>query len=378
MRTVSVTQLNEYIAKQLNGDFNLKNLPVVGEISGLSRRGHVYFSLKDENSVIRANIWQSVLPKLDQSLLVDGKKIVAVGSISPYAKGGTYSLSITHIEDAGIGDAMAEYEKLKKKLDAEGLFDQKYKKPIPKFPKRVGVITSTEGDALRDIKKIILSKNNYTDIVVFPAYVQGANAPESLISALRTANYVNTHEMSIDTIIIGRGGGSAEDLIAFNDENLARAIFASEIPVISAVGHETNVSISDWVADRRAETPTAAANYAVPDIKEIENEIANCSRQLIETTKNKIQFEKSMIQAKTDILHSRMKEKITHSRMILERSIITIRESDPKKVFERGFAAVLSEDEHIVSSIDDIKQDESYRIKLKDGIFTAKVTDIER
>lgn len=378
MRTVTVTQVNEYIAKKLSGDFNLKNLPVEGEISGLTRRGHVYLTLKDENSVIRANIWQSYLAGMDQSLLVNGKKIIAYGSISPYAKGGNYSLSITQIQDAGIGKAMAEYEALKKKLNEEGLFDTKFKKPIPAFPERVGVITSTEGDALRDIKKIILSKNNYTDIIVFPAYVQGTSAPASLIQALATANYVNKNVKRIDTLIIGRGGGSSEDLIAFNDEGLARAIFASDIPVISAVGHETNVSISDWVADRRAETPTAAADIAVPDINEIRKNIDSSSRMLIDITRHKLNTERSMLEAKTEVLYNVMKNKISKSRMLIERSMIAIKEGDPRRVFEKGYAAVLSADDRILPSIEDIEVGETYRIRMKDGYFSTTVTEIER
>lgn len=378
MRTVTVTQVNEYIAKKLNSDLNLKNIPIEGEISGISRRGHVYMNLKDENSVIRAVIWQSTLARLDQSLLVDGKKILAVGSISPYAKGGNYSLSITHIEDAGIGKAMAEYEQLKKKLESEGLFDPKYKKPIPAFPERVGIITSTEGDALRDIKKIILSKNNYTDLIIFPAFVQGNNAPASLIKAIETANYVNRNVKRVDTIIIGRGGGSAEDLIAFNDEGLARAIFASEIPVISAVGHETNVSISDWVADRRAETPTAAADIAVPDINEIRMNIDSSAKLLLDTTKNKIRTERSMLEAKTEVLYNIMKNKISQSRMVLERSLIALKEGDPRRVFDKGYAAVLNDDGKIIPSIEQIETGETYHIRMKDGYFKATVNEIER
>ena len=264
MKPVTVSQVNEYIAKKLRDDLNLRGLAVEGEISGLSRSGqHYYLTLKDAESQIRCAIWGSNAAKIDMSLVQNGQKIVAVCDISPYARGGTYSLSIRYVEAAGEGDLAAEFRRVKEKLEKEGLFDRKYKKPIPEFPYRVGVVTSATGAAIEDIRKIITAKNDFTDIIIFPALVQGIGAVNSICSNIRIANELSKNGMHIDTLIVGRGGGSPEDLAAFNDEEVARAIFASEIPVISAVGHEIDFSISDFVADARAETPTAAADMAV-------------------------------------------------------------------------------------------------------------------
>ena len=270
MRPVTVTQVNEYIAKKLRDDFNLRGLAVEGEISGLSKGGpHWYLTLKDQGSVIRCAIWGSNAHRIDMKLVENGKKVIVVGDISPYPKGGSYSFSITHVEAAGEGDLMAEFNRIKAKLEAEGLFDRKWKKPLPEFPLRVGVITSDTGAAVEDIKKIITAKNDLTDIIIFPTIVQGAFAPASICGNIELANRLSSSGLRIDTLIVGRGGGSPEDLAAFNDENVARAIFASEIPVISAVGHESDFSISDFVADVRAETPTAAADMAVMNTFEL-------------------------------------------------------------------------------------------------------------
>ena len=236
MQAVTVTQVTEYISNKLRNDINLKGLVVTGEISGLSKSGqHYYLTLKDENSMIKCAVWGSNASKLDIKLLENGKKVTVVADISPYAKGGSYSLSIRWVEAVGEGDLMAEFNRVKKKLQAEGLFDDKYKKPIPAFPSCVGVITSSTGAAIEDIKKIITRKNNYTDILIFPTQVQGIGAVESICANIALANSLVKAGMTIDTLIVGRGGGSAEDLAAFNYEALARAIFDSDIPIISAV-----------------------------------------------------------------------------------------------------------------------------------------------
>ena len=229
MRSVTVTQVNEYIAKKLRDDYNLRNLPVEGEISSVSRSGqHIYLTLKDAGSILKCAIWASNLRRIDPSYLENGRKVIAVGDISPYAKGGSYSFSITHIEDAGEGDLMAEFNRIRKLLEHEGLFDKKWKKPIPEFPLRVGIVTSSTGAAIEDIKKIITSKNDLTDILIFPTQVQGTGAPASIIHNITLANELCENGLRIDTLIVGRGGGSPEDLAAFNDEGVARAIFASQ------------------------------------------------------------------------------------------------------------------------------------------------------
>ena len=242
MKPVTVTQVNEYIAKKLRDDLNLRGLAVEGEVSGFSRSGqHYYLTLKDASSQIRCAIWGQNASRIDMSLVQNGKKIVAVCDISPYAKNGTYSLSIRYVEAAGEGDLAAEFNRIKEKLEKEGLFDRKYKKPLPAFPYRVGVVTSATGAAIEDIRKIITAKNDFTDILIFPAAVQGIGAVSSICENIRAANSLNRNGIRIDTLIVGRGGGSPEDLAAFNDEEVARTIFASEIPVITT-GSGTNCS----------------------------------------------------------------------------------------------------------------------------------------
>ncbi|MBQ6583002.1 MAG: exodeoxyribonuclease VII large subunit [Mogibacterium sp.] len=378
MKPVTVSQINEYLARRLSGDFNLQNIAVTGEISGLSFRGHVYFTLKDENSVLRAVIWQQNLGSIDRKLLTDGRKILAFGSIKPYAKGGYYSFHIQTLEDAGIGKAAREFEELRRKLEAEGLFDKKYKKPLPQFPRRIGVVTSTEGDALRDIRKIVLKKNDYTDILIFPAYVQGIYAVRSLVEGIETANRVSASGLPIDILIVGRGGGSAEDLAAFNDEQVARAVFASDIPVISAVGHETNVSICDFVADVRAETPTAAAEIAVPDTEEIRRAIASHRQFLIEQMRSRLTAERRMLDAQKDLLRLNMRQRLDAVRHAIERSELLLREGDPRRVFARGFAAVLDTDGRIIPDIGGIEDGRTYRIRMRDGSFLALASDIQK
>ena len=377
MKPVTVTQLNEYIAKKLRDDFNLRGLAVEGEISGLSRGGrHLYLTLKDSGSMVKCAIWASNVPRIDTSLLQNGNKIIAVGDISPYPKGGSYSFSITHIEAAGIGDIMAEFNRVRMLLEAEGLFDRKWKKPLPEFPLRVGVVTSSTGAAIEDIKKIITSKNDLTDILIFPTQVQGEGAPASIIYNIELANALAKSGFRIDTLIVGRGGGSPEDLAAFNDEGVARAIFASEIPVISAVGHESDVSISDFVADVRAETPTAAADMAVMNTYELRDEIEDMKYLLLSSARQKISNERLLLSGRTDLLYSNMKNKVNEARRAVERASILISENDPRNIFSKGYAAVIDGDGKIIPDTAGITPGEDYTVKMRDGSFTARAIDI--
>lgn len=379
MKPVSVSQVNEYIANKLRNDYNLKGLVVIGEISGLSKSGpHYYFTLKDSESMLKCAIWGSYASKLDLSLLENGKKIVSVGDISPYAKGGNYSFSIRHIEAAGDGELMAEFNRIKAKLQDEGLFDQKYKKQIPAFPYRIGVITSSTGAAIEDIKKIITSKNNLTDIIIFPTQVQGIGAPKSICNNIKLANKLSESGTVIDTLIVGRGGGSAEDLAAFNDEDVARAIFASKIPVISAVGHESDFSISDFVADLRAETPTAAANIAVMDTYQLKDDINNYQQSLVDSVKLKISSENELLNSKIDLLNSNIKSKINDTKNLIEKAVLKIQEGNPINILNKGYAAVLNNNDSIVPDSSLIEIDKEYRVKMRDGSFIAKAIKVER
>ncbi len=378
MKPVTVTQVNEYIAKKLRDDLNLRGLAVEGEISGLSRSGqHYYLTLKDASSQIRCAIWGQNASRIDMSLVENGKKIVALCDISPYPRNGTYSLSIRHVEALGEGDLAAEFRRVKEKLEKEGLFDRKYKKPIPEFPYRVGVVTSATGAAIEDIRKIITSKNDFTDILIFPTVVQGIGAVNSICENIRAANSLSKNGIKIDTLIVGRGGGSAEDLAAFNDEEVARAIFASEIPVISAVGHEVDFSISDFVADARAETPTAAADMAVMDTFRLREEIERSSGILHVSIGQKIAAERRVLDSAAALLGANIRAKLADAVSAVEKAVIMLRENDPRRVFEKGYAAVTDRNGKIVPNAASIKIGEEYDIVMSDGSFRAEVTDVD-
>ena len=374
MNPFSITQFNEYVSKKLNGDPNLKNLPLIGEVSGVSTSGgHMYFSLKDENSVLRAVIWRSNISRIDTSLIKNGSKIVALGDISAYARGGNYSFSIRMVESFGEGDLAKEYNRVKKLLESEGLFSREHKKPIPRFVKRIGVITSDTGAAIEDIKKIITSKNDYADIIIFPTLVQGIGSPASIIKSIETANNYSKSVKRIDVLIIVRGGGSAEDLAAFNDEGVARAIFASKIPTISAVGHESDVSISDWVADARAETPTAAADMAAINTFELREQIARNEQELKKSIAYKIKMERNNIKIQREHLIHAMSGKIREMKLNIDKAVITLKENNPTNVLSKGYALVTKND-IVVSDMSNIALDEIYTIVMADGSFEAKTT----
>ena len=358
MNPFSITQFNEYVSKKLNGDPNLKNLPLIGEVSGVSTSGgHMYFSLKDENSVLRAVIWRSNISRIDTSLIKNGSKIVALGDISAYARGGNYSFSIRMVESFGEGDLAKEYNRVKKLLESEGLFSREHKKPI----------------AIEDIKKIITSKNDYADIIIFPTLVQGIGSPASIIKSIETANNYSKSVKRIDVLIIGRGGGSAEDLAAFNDEGVARAIFASKIPTISAVGHESDVSISDWVADARAETPTAAADMAAINTFELREQIARNEQELKKSIAYKIKMERNNIKIQREHLIHAMSGKIREMKLNIDKAVITLKENNPTNVLSKGYALVTKNDK-VVSGMSNIALDEIYTITMADGSFEAKTT----
>ena len=357
---------------------NLRRLPVEGEVSGFSRSGrHYYFTLKDAESQIRCAIWGQNASGIDMSLVENGKKIVAICDISPYPKNGTYSLSVRYVEAVGEGDLAAEFRRIKEKLEKEGLFDKKYKKPIPVFPYRVGVITSSTGAAIEDIRKIITSKNDFTDILIFPTAVQGIGAVNSICENIRAANSLSRNGIKIDTLIVGRGGGSPEDLAAFNDEDVARAIFESEIPVISAVGHEIDFSISDFVADARAETPTAAADMAVMDTFELQEEIERSKRILLTSIDQKITAERRVLDSASALLLTGMRSKLAEASAAVDKAVIMLRENDPRRVLSRGYAAVTDRNGRIVPNAAGIRVGEEYDIVMSDGRFSAEVTDVD-
>jgi len=268
---LTVTQLNEYIKMMFDSQPTLNRLLVRGEISNFvnHRSGHFYFTLKDENSLIRAVMFKSAAMKLNFQP-ENGMRVIARGKVSVFPRDGQYQLYADDMELDGIGGLYVAFEQLKNKLAAEGLFDESRKRPLPRFPSKIGIITSPTGAAIRDMINVTGRRYPMAEITIYPALVQGSDAPRSLAAGIR---YFNNADKRPDVIIIGRGGGSIEDLWAFNNEQLARFIANSEIPVISAVGHETDFTICDFVADRRAPTPSAAAELAVPDSYELHTRI---------------------------------------------------------------------------------------------------------
>lgn len=283
-RYLTVSALNKYIAYKFDKDIHLQNVVVKAEISNIRlSNGILYFVLKDEESEIDALMFSNNVSRLKFNP-VDGATVLATGKINVYVKKGRYSITVTTMEDVGLGEAYLNFIRLKEKLEKEGLFDQDKKLPLPRMAEKIGVITSSTGDALHDIVSTISKRFPIAKIYLYPALVQGKEAPESLISALNKAISDNI----VDLIIIGRGGGSIEDLSCFNDENLARTIFNSPIPTISAVGHEADYTICDFVASFRAPTPTGAAVIATREKGDILNELAIINRHLASAIKQKI------------------------------------------------------------------------------------------
>jgi len=266
---LTITQLNRYIKFKIDQDVNLNSVFLKGEISNFKAhtRGHLYFTLKDENSRINAVMFQGNAKNL-KFVPVDGMKVLLVGKVSVYESSGSYQIYVQEMLEDGVGNLALEFEKLKKKLASEGLFDPSHKRKIPRIPKRVGVVTASTGAAIKDILTTIKRRWPITEVILFPSLVQGASASSDIVRQITTAQNYN-----LDTLIVGRGGGSIEDLWCFNDEEVARAIYNSKVPVISGVGHEIDFTISDFVADLRAPTPTAAAELAVPNKDDFYNHL---------------------------------------------------------------------------------------------------------
>lgn len=374
LKPVSVSQLNDYISRVLTTDPLLGNISVVGEISNLKYHssGHVYFSINDANSKINCFFPSSYVRNLNYEL-GDGLEVIINGYINVYKKGGTYTLFVRSVTVAGEGNLAMAFQLMKDKLEQEGLFDPLYKKPIPAFPHKIGIVTSETGAAVQDILKIITSRNNLVDIVIFPVQVQGEGAAADIAAMLDTIN--NDPECEdIDTLIVGRGGGSAEDLWAFNEEVLARAIFRCRIPVISAVGHETDFTISDFVADRRAETPTAAAEMAVPDMREVMLRLEKAKNDLGLQLRNKIRIQKLYADRIKADMDADIKRRIYEYRTQLEKYKLILEENNPENILSKGYSIVENEQGRVISSAADFVPGCSYKLIFKDGsvVFTYK------
>ena len=374
LKPITVTQLNHYISRVLTTDPLLGNLTVTGEISNLKYHssGHLYFSISDENSKINCFFPAQYARGLHYEL-GDGLAVIIHGYLNVYKKGGTYTLFVRSIEIAGEGNLAMAFQMLKEKLDAEGLFDPAHKKTIPRFPRRIGIVTSNTGAAVRDIIRIIESRTSLTDMIVFPVLVQGSEAAADIAA---TIDMINRDFDDIDTLIVGRGGGSMEDLWAFNEEIVARAIYRSRIPVISAVGHEIDFTIADFVADRRAETPTAAAEMAVPNIRELMQRAESWQNSLMADLKKKVSYADLRAEKLFAEMRHVLQGRVNAYRHELESCRLLLDENHPYRVLRKGYAVLEDAAGRNLASIGDLRDGQSYRLKLKDGSATFRVTEL--
>lgn len=395
-QVLSITQLNEYIRSLIDSDSLLAGIAVSGEISNYKMypSGHHYFTLKDENASLKCVMFRSSAIRL-RFRPENGMKVIAMGKISVYPRDGAYQLYCSAMMIDGVGDLHAAFEQLKGKLSAEGLFEVSHKKSIPTMPQRIGIITSSAGAALHDMLRIISARFPLTEVVLLPVRVQGAEAPQEIAEAIQLANAINI----ADVLIVGRGGGSIEDLWAFNDEGVARAIYASNIPVISAVGHEPDVTISDYVADLRAATPSNAAELVVPDknallmtLDKQQQILANAIEQRIVSAKRHLQVlsdsavlrtPQTQIKLRMDALTGLCSRLINcEDRIINNRKEAFVQVTakldamSPLKVLQRGYSVVMNGQRDIVRSVKEVKTGESIRITVTDGSLDAVVNDI--
>ena len=377
LRPVTVSQLNEYISRVLTTDPLLGNISVCGEISNLKfhSSGHVYFSLIDESGKVNCFLPSGYARNIHYAL-GDGLEVIVRGYINVYKKGGTYTLFVKDVEVSGEGNLSAAFELLKKKLSGEGLFDQAHKKPIPSFPHKIGIVTSPTGAAVRDMLKIIKSRTSMTDVFIFPALVQGPDAAKDMADKLDMINEKFAGE--IDLIIIGRGGGSAEDLWAFNEECLARAVYRSNIPIISAVGHEVDFSICDFVADMRAETPTAAAEKAVPDDALLSEKLEEYKKSLSSHLKSKVNYFALASESRLKDMRLTLVNIMDRMVHILEQQMITLNENNPENILLKGYALIENSQGKIISSVNSFTDREIYKIHLRDGCLEVTVSDIKK
>lgn len=379
LKPVTVSQLNDYISRVLMTDPLLGNVTVTGEISNLKYHssGHVYFSINDEKSKINCFFPASYVKNLSYEL-GDGLEVVINGYINVYKKGGTYTLFVRTVTVSGEGNLAMAFQFLKDKLSKEGLFDPAHKKSIPAFPRKIGIVTSATGAAVQDILKIITSRNNLVDIIIFPVQVQGEGAAQDITRTIEMIGN-NPGFADIDTLIVGRGGGSAEDLWAFNEEIVARAVYSCPVPVISAVGHEIDFTISDFVADRRAETPTAAAEMAVPDLREIRLNLEKSRSELLTRLKEKLKTDSLMMDNCILNMKSTLERKISDYGHKLETYRLFLEENNPVSILKKGYSILEDMTGKVISSVNEVKKGEVYFLYMKDGriAFSADNTKEE-
>lgn len=389
---LTVSQLNRYIAFRIKEDKQLKGILISGEISNFTnhtKSGHLYFTLKDSTSSVKAVMFASAASQL-RFVPASGMRVIISANVQVYERDGVYQLYVNDMQPDGIGALYIAFEQLKERLSAEGLFDESLKKQLPKFPAKIGIVTSTEAAALQDMLNIISRRYQIAEIVIYPCLVQGASAPESICSALKRADSGEN-----DIIIVGRGGGSLEDLMAFNSESVARAIFNCETPVISAVGHETDTTIADYVADLRAPTPSAAAELAVPELSSLIN-FLNASQKVLEKKlidktvflrlqlenreksliaaepKKRIENSKKLLDERKHRLQELLKIQTELKSAKLKAKISALDNLSPTKIMMRGYSLVYK-DEKLIHSVSELKTGDNISVKLYDGEIEATV-----
>lgn len=394
---LSVSQLNRYIKMNFDADENLANIFISGEISNFTnhyRTGHLYFTLKDDSAAVRAVMFNSSAKRL-KFMPEDGMKVIARGRVSVYEASGQYQLYVDDMQPDGVGALNLAYEQLKEKLQKEGLFSELHKKPLPPYPEKVGVITSPTGAAVRDIINVLGRRFPYAEIVFCPVLVQGEGAHLQLTDAVNLFN----SERAADIIIIGRGGGSIEDLWEFNDEGLARAVYNSEIPVISAVGHETDFTICDFVADMRAPTPSAAAELAVPDANELQYALSALKNRMFLNVSSGIADRRSRLEYLTskgalkspdemlsnrsqrlDTAFSKMlssyENRIGGKKVEFISAATALSKLDPMSVLMRGFAFVSDKNGKNVYSSQALAKGDKINVRFHDGSAVCEVKEI--
>lgn len=392
----TVTALNEYIKLKLETDEALMRVFIRGEISNFTnhKSGHFYFTVKDETSRIAAVMFRSSASKL-AFIPENGMKVIVGGRVSAYVRDGQYQIYVDTLEPDGVGALYIAYEQLKAKLGAEGLFDEAKKKPLPRYPMRIGVITSPTGAAIRDIINILGRRFPIAEVVLYPSLVQGESAAPQLIEGLRYFN----EKKNVNVIIIGRGGGSLEDLWAFNSEALVREVAASELPVISAVGHEIDFTLCDFAADRRAPTPSAAAELAVPERYELKRKLGNVTARLellegkklellrstlermkksraLTDPRNFIDDKRMALGVAEDKLYNRITFLLERKKSALAGKTAKLDAMNPLSVLSRGYGAAFAPDGTVIRSAAQVEKGSDISLMLSDGTVRATVCDI--
>ena len=370
---LTVSDINTFIKSILTTEEKLKFIRIKGEISNFKAypSGHFYFSLKDDSSIINAVMFANYAKRV-AFVPKNGDEVVVLASIDAYVPRGSYNLTVFEMDSIGQGQILVEFEKLKKKLAAEGLFDESRKRKINIFPKAIGVITAPNGAAVRDVVTNIKRRYPIADIYVFPSLVQGEQAPKELLKAFN-----KSQQYDLDTLIIGRGGGASEDLSAFNDETLVRAIAASKMPVIAAVGHEIDSTLVDFVADKRASTPTGAAELATVDRREIEKEFDYATLNMEQALIKNVESKKDEVDSLKEELEDCLKDKMDSYKELIDHFETQLSMLNPVSILKRGYSISTDENGKIIKSTKDIKPNEKIITSLSDGKIISNVESVE-